>query len=109
MASFSLSLDDDLVVRIASYGAPEDLLHLALTCRRLGSKTGAATGREWRRMARDAKRQKARLREWSLMDEAARCVAERTMTADERRCVPLPREGGGWMGRYHELLRSRAS
>ncbi|KAL9186798.1 hypothetical protein ACHAXT_010518 [Thalassiosira profunda] len=111
MASFSTdsfsALDDDLVVSVASYGAPEDLLNLALTCRRLGSKMGGATRREWRALARDAKRQKSNAGEWSLVNEAARSAMEETQTVEERACLPL-RDGESWMARYHELLLLRS-
>ena len=54
-------------------------------------------------MTRDAKRQKTTsVREWSLVEEAARCIIERTQTANERASLPL-REGDGWIQRLREL------
>jgi len=84
MATLS-ALDDDAVLSIASYGAPGDLLRLALTCRHFGAKVGATSSPEW-----------------SLMDEAARCMVERALSAWGRACVPL-RDGESWMGRIYEM------
>lgn len=104
MMSFNDIFDDNTVLSIASFNEPNDLLSLALTCKRLGSKFGSATSREWRKMIRDAKRQKAGdLRDWSLMEEAARCIMERSLTDEERASLPLL-DGENWIGRYNELM-----
>jgi hypothetical protein len=88
MTTFS-SLPDNAVLSIASYGAPNDLFSLALTCQRFGLKNGGTANPE---------------RDHSLMDETARLIVEATMTERIRVCLPHRRRGG-WMGRYHELWR----
>jgi len=99
-------LDIDILMGIASYTEAGDLVSLALSCKHFGSKQGTASDRDYRKSQRDAKRQKksdhsVAQRDWSLMEEVARCTMEKEMTAIEHACLPL-RDGYSWLQRLHE-------
>ena len=93
-----------IMLSIASYTEVADLLSLALTCKRFGSKRGTATDREYRKALRDATRQNntnSSIREWSLADEVARCIIKKEQTTNEKAAMPL-REGETWLQRLRE-------
>ena len=100
------TLDIDILMGIASYTEAEDLSSLALSCKHFGLKQGTVSDRDYRKSLRDAKRQKKNdsvlQRDWSLMEEVARCtMVKKEMTVNERACIPL-RDGYSWLQRLHE-------
>ena len=98
---------DGVVISVASFLAPRDMVSLALTCKRFGARYGVTSSREARRLAREAKRENTKSNKWSLMEETARQLLDSEASGPER--VALPRRGAeSWMGVYHELQLLRA-
>ena len=102
---------DDTVVALASFLSPHDMLSLALTCRRFGSKNGTATSRSRRMAAKEANKSRGSDREVrqrtesiSLMEVAARTVLQAKWTDEEKKALPR-REDESWIGLYHEFLK----
>ena len=104
------AFDDDLVLRVAPFLRSRDLLSLSLSCRRFGHRHGAASARERRLAARNAKKRRAEagaaprtshVTGWSLMEEAARTVLAGRRTREERERLPK-RAGQTWIGLHFE-------
>jgi len=91
--------DKHVLVCVASFLEPWDMLHLALTCRRLGDKeynlAAVRQGHIRQRVAGS----------WSLMEEVARCLVEANQRDEDREILRLARsEGESWLGMYVELF-----
>jgi len=71
---------DDTVVALASFLSPHDMLSLALTCKRFGSKHGTTTSRSRRMAARESRKSRGgrevrqKTEPISLMEVAAHAV-----------------------------------
>lgn len=101
---------DDTVVTLASFLSPHDMLSLALSCKRFGSKHGTTTSRERRLAVREASKTggvrdvRQKIEAISLMEAAARNVLQAKWTDDEKNA--LPRRGDeSWIGLYQEFLK----
>jgi len=91
--------DKNELVCIASFLEPCDMLHLALTCKRLGDKEyNIAAVRQGHTRQRVAS-------SWSLMEEVARCLVEANQRDGDKEILRLARsEGESWLGAYQELF-----
>ena len=87
--------DKHVLVCVASFLEPCDMLHLALTCRRVGDKEyNVAAARQGRITG-----------SWSLMEEVARCLVEANQREGDKEILRLARcEGESWLGTYQELF-----
>eukprot|EP00984_Skeletonema_dohrnii_P015545 scaffold6741_cov69-Skeletonema_dohrnii-CCMP3373.AAC.2 len=87
--------DKHVLVCVASFLEPCDMLHLALTCRRVGDKEyNVAAARQGRITG-----------SWSLMEEVARCLVEANQREGDKEILRLARfEGESWLGAYQELF-----
>ena len=101
---------DDTVVALASFLSPNDMLSLALTCKRFGDKNGTTTSRSRRVAAREARKSggnrevRQKTESISLMEVAARTILHTKWTDEENNA--LPRRGEeSWIGIYHEFLK----
>jgi len=100
---------DDTVVALASFLSPHDMLNLALTCKRFGSKHGTTTSRSRRLASREARKRggrevRQRTEAISLMGVAARTILHNKWTENEKKA--LPRRGDeSWIGIYQEFLK----
>eukprot|EP00984_Skeletonema_dohrnii_P007884 scaffold2905_cov88-Skeletonema_dohrnii-CCMP3373.AAC.1 len=84
--------DKHVLVCVASFLEPCDMLHLALTCRRLGDK-------EYNVAAVRQGHTRQRVSGWSLMEEVARCLVEANQREGEKEILRLARcEGESWLG-----------
>lgn len=93
---------DDTVAALASFLSPHDMLSLALTCKRFGSKNGKDMKRMAAREAsksRGGREVRRRIDTISLIEVAARTVLHCKWTDEEKNA--LPRRGGeSWIGLY---------
>ena len=93
---------DDTIVALASFLQPHDILSLALTCKRFGSKDGS-TDKKQSADREESTREVRQMIEISLMEVAARTVLHAKWTEDEKNA--LPRRGDvSWIGIYQEFL-----
>jgi len=103
---------DYTVVALASFLSPHDMLNLALTCKRFGSKHGTTTSRSRRLAAREANKNRGSGREVrqrtesiSLMEVAARTVLQTKWTGEEKNALPRRGDDESWIGLYQEFLK----
>ena len=97
---------DDTVVALASFLSPHDMLSLALTCKRFGSKHGTTTSRSRRMAAREERSMRNvshKTESISLMEAAARTVLQTKWTEEEKNALPR-REDESWTSLYNEFL-----
>lgn len=102
---------DDTVVALSSFLAPKDMLSLALTCKRFGSKHGTTTGRSRRLAAREANKSKEsgrgvrqKTEPISLMEVAAHTVLHTKWSDEEKKSLPRQSDES-WIGLYQEFLK----
>ena len=93
---------DDTVVALASFLSPHDMICLALTCKRFGSKHGIDKKRLAAREESSTREVRQRT-EISLMEVAARTVLFALATDEETNALPSRGEES-WIGIYKEFL-----
>ena len=79
---------DDTVVALASFLAPNDMLNLALTCKRFGDKHGTDKKQSAASREESTREVRQRTEDISLMEVTARTVLFPLATDEENNALP---------------------
>ena len=95
---------DDIVVALASFLSPHDMLSLALSCKRFGDKHGTDKKQSAASREESTGEVRQRTESISLMEVAAHTVLHTKRTEDEKNALTR-NEDESWIGLYEEFLK----